>query len=156
AACSGEDSSLVFTPFLTDAGLTLRRHTADLRLSQAAPGAAPSFTTTRVSQFKFGTRGDETSAITSLQQLQVNPLNLPLFQLGTVPFVGDYIDVAGLAFVQKTAGGPWSFNTDPSKVGAQFAVYTSNQDVVPPFDPSTGTVDWTKYTPPRSALNLGN
>ena len=156
SACAGESPSLVFTPFLTDDGLNLRRHTADLRIAQSGPGAAPAFTTTRVSQYKFGTRGDESTDITYLQQLQVNPPNLPLFQLGTVPFLGDYIDVAGLSFVQPTPGGPWTFNTAVSKVGAQFAVWTSNQDVIPPYDPSTGIVDWTQYTPPRSALNAGN
>ena len=29
-----------------------------------------------------------------LEQLQVNPPNLPMFKLGTVPFIGDYIDLA--------------------------------------------------------------
>ncbi|MEO8432974.1 MAG: kelch repeat-containing protein [Acidobacteriota bacterium] len=156
AVCSGESPSLVFTPFLTDAGLTLRRHTADLRFAQSAPGASPSFTSTRLSRYNFGTRGDETSELTFLQQLQVNPPNLPMFQLGTVPFVGDYIDVAGLSFVQNPATGAWGFNTAPAKAGAQFAVWTSNQDVVPPVDPATQTADWSLYTPPRSALNAGN
>jgi hypothetical protein len=35
-----------------------------------------------------GTRG--ASAV--LEQLQVNPPNLPMFKLGTVPFIGDYIN----------------------------------------------------------------
>src|SRR5206468_10672475 len=39
--------------------------------------------------------------------------------------------------------------------GTQFAAWTSNQDVVPPYDPVSNTVDWTLYTPPKSALNVG-
>ncbi len=156
APCAGEDPSLVFLPFVTDAGLTLRRHTADLRFAQGAPGPAPSFTSTRLSQYSFGTRGDETSELTFLQQLQVNPPNLPMFQHGAIPFFGDYIDVAGVAFLQDGSTGTWNFNTSPSKAGAQFAVWTSNQDVIPPVDPVTHTVDWSQYTPPRSALNAGN
>src|SRR5262249_54306232 len=33
---------------------------------------------------------------------------------------------------------------------------TDNRDVVPPLDPSTGLVDWSKYTPPISNTNAGN
>ena len=160
--CAGETDSAVFTPFIVDTGLTLRRHTLDLRIAQAGPNPT-SFTTRRLSQYNFGTRGDETGVsgpsgpeVPYLQQLQVNPPNFPMFQLGTTPFFGDYIDIAGVQFVQSSPGGPWTFNTAPSKAGTQFAVWTSNQDVIPPYDPVQGRVDWTLYTPPRSALNAGN
>ncbi len=171
APCAGEaqlaspNGAPVFTPFISDTAftaggliypeLTLRRHTLDVRLAQAGPGAAPVFTTQRLSNFKFGTRGDEVVNIGSLQQLQVNPPNLPMFQQGEVPFFADYIDILGVPFVQSSPGGPWSFNSAPTKAGTQFAIWTSNQDVVPPYDASTGTVDWSQYTPPFSAANNG-
>jgi streptogramin lyase len=174
APCAGETQltmpltlagAPVFTPFISDTAftdgvtnyppLTLRRHTLDMRLAQAGPGAAPVFTTKRLSNYKFGTRGDEVGSIGALQQLQVNPPNLPMFGLGTVPFFSDYIDVLGVPFVQTSPGGPWSFNTGNSKSGTQFAIWTSNQDVVPPYNSATGDVDWTQYTPPFSAANNG-
>ena len=131
----------VFTPFLTDAGLTLRRHTIDVRLAEAAPSATPSFTYAEASRYLFGTRGDETGAIQYLQQLQVDPPNLPLFAQGTVPFIGDYIDIVALSFV-PTGNGGWAFNTGDSGNRVFYATWTSNQDVRPPADGN-----WTHYTP---------
>jgi hypothetical protein len=134
------------------------RHTLDVRVAQVAPGA-PAFTYARVSQFRFGTRGDEVVGqqvpgfgeelqvvdgqgnVRLLQQLQVNPPGLPLFRQGTVPFIGDYIDIAGPAFV-PTPGGRWAFATAPTPAPVHYAVWTSNQDVRPPADG-----DWTHYTP---------
>ena len=54
-----------------------------LLIRSQAGQRSPTFTTRRLSEYKFGTRGDETSEITSLQQLQVNPGGLPIFSLGT-------------------------------------------------------------------------
>ena len=155
----------VFTPFIDDALLTQRRHTIDVRVAQASPGLAPAFTSARVSNFLFGGRGDEapgqqvqgftgsiqvadSNGLLRAQQLQFNPPNLPLFAHGTIPFIGDYIDIAGPAFVAK-AGGGWAFNTAPTTAATHYAVWTSNQDVRPPPDG-----DWTKYTPP-SGLPTG-
>ncbi len=168
------DGSPVFTPFIVDTafqvtpgpiypGLTVRRHTLDVRLAQAGPGASPVFTTKRLSQYKFGTTGRRDlrhrsptgPTVPYLQQLEFNPPNLPIFQLGEAPFFSDYLDIAGVTFVQPSPGGPWTFNTEPSKAGTQFASWTSNQDVVPPYDAARGVVDWTLYTPPRSAANTG-
>jgi hypothetical protein len=131
------------TPFVTDSGLTEMRHTIEVRVAQAVPAAnAPlNFTTARVSQYKFGVPSDDTGVNTELEQLQINPPNLPLFQQGTVPFIGDYIDIAGLSMV-KPAGAPWKFNTDVTPAPQHIATYTSNQDVRPPLDG-----DWTHYTP---------
>jgi Galactose oxidase, central domain len=143
----------IFNPILSDAGLTLRRHTIDVRVAEADPAAAPVFLSAPVSQYKFGTEGGPGD--TDLLQLQVDPPNLPMFQLGHVPFFGDYIDITGQMFV-KNASGNWTFNTASSAGTIQYASWTTNQDVVPPYDPTTNTIDWTKYTPPISALNLGD
>jgi len=139
----------VFTPFLTDANLTQRRHTLDLVVAQADTNKSPlAFTTARVSRYKFGLRNDGTDTIGPdgfpiLQQLQEDPPNLPLFEQGQDPFMGDYVDIAGLAFVPTDSSGKnWAFNTSPSSLPVVYATWTSNQDVVPPADG-----DWTHYTP---------
>src|SRR6266850_3906815 len=168
---SGDDpDSDIFTPFLTDFSLANqinpvllnRRHTVEVRVAQAAqtlpgnPSANPIFSFAQVSQYKFGIRGDETSGVTPpLQQLQVNPLGLPLFQQGCCPFAGDYIDIAGLNFLPPSATGTlgvlaasssWKFNTAPLQNSVHIATYTSNQDVRPPADGN-----WQNYTPAGTA-----
>ena len=142
----------VFTPLLDDTGLLLRRHTLDLRLAQAPAGPALNFTHALVSRYDFGTRGDleditNSNTITAMQQLQFNPPNLPLFQQGSVPFIGDYIDIAGQTFLPPdTPNGSWRFNSTPGGEVVHYAVWTSNQDVRPPAPPFT----WSDFTPPGS------
>jgi hypothetical protein len=151
-----EGADLVFTPVIDDA-LTLdtRRHTVDVRVAQLdlrsrVDFSAPVFTSARVSQYPFGVTGtsgaeDAGGVVTppsTLTQLAFNPPNLPLFAKGTTPFVGDYIDIAGLEFVRDSSGD-WRFNTRPASAPVFHSVWTSNQDVRPPPDG-----DWTSYTPP--------
>ena len=162
----------VFTPFIDDANLSIRRHTIDVRVGQATAGLTPSFSSVPVSNFLFGQRGDETkdlkthrfgdaagtttlqvtdpSTFKALPQLQFNPPNLPIFAKATAAFIGDYIDIAGQTFTIKN--GSWAFNTDPSTSAFHYAVWTSNQDVRPPVPNADGTYDWSKYTPPNSAI----
>jgi hypothetical protein len=160
----------VFTLFIDDDAtiLTQRRHTIDLRVAEALPSASPSFSSASVSQYRMGLfapdgaghyyddEGNETSPDPpdKLQQLQVNPPNLPMFSLGTLPFLGDYIDIAGPTFV-ALSNGNWAFNTSPSSAPVFYATWTDNRDVVPPMDAS-GLVDWTRYTPPVSETNAGD
>src|SRR5262249_11509028 len=85
----------VYTLNLDDATLTTRRHTVDLRVSEAIPGAALAFSSSTVSQYRFGLRslddfGAPINLPTGLDQLQTNVPNLPLFLQGTLPFFGDY------------------------------------------------------------------
>jgi hypothetical protein len=151
-----EGADVVFTPVIDDA-LTIdsRRHTIDVRvaqldLRQPVDFSAPVFTSARVSQYPFGitsTSGAEDAggvltAPATLTQLAFNPPNLPLFAKGTTPFVGDYVDIAGLEFVRDPSGN-WRFNTEPASAPVFHSVWTSNQDVRPPPDG-----DWTSYTPP--------
>jgi hypothetical protein len=160
----------VFTLFIDDDAtiLTQRRHTIDLRVAEAFPSASPSFSSTSVSQYRMGLfapdengiyRDDENEPLSAqppdhLQQLQVNVPNLPMFSLGTLPFLGDYIDLAGVDY-RPLGNGDWAFNTSPTAAPVFYATWTDNRDVVPPVDPATGLVDWTKYTPPVSATNNG-
>lgn len=146
----------VFNPFVTDGPLTptttltVRRHTIDMEGAQASPLPAgnvtvPGFTSFRISRYQFGINPfDSTSTV---DQLQLNTPNLPLFVQGTQPFIGDYIDVAGAPpFV--FSNGKWNFNTAASSNPVFHAVWTDNRDVRPPTDGN-----WTSYTPPFSASN---
>jgi len=144
----------VFGPFITDAGLTQRRHTIDVVAAEAIGGLHPQFTVARVSRYKVGTRPGSKV----IEQLQVNPPGLPLFKGGTAAYIGDYIDVAGQTFVPS--GSSWVFNTAPSippgrsapaSPAPRIVAWTSNQDVRPPKDG-----DWTHYTPvAKSATDTG-
>ncbi len=155
----------VFTDLIADiAPPLLRRHTIDVRAVQADisstnPAANGTLTfkpSVRVSQYVFGNR-PTSSEIQPLeadsnlpQQLQVNPPNLPLFKQGTVPFIGDYIDVAAAMFaktaVTQANPGGWMFNTAPSDSVVFHATWTDDRDVRPP---PTGYA-WTNYTPADS------
>jgi hypothetical protein len=146
----------VYTFTIADATppLSVRRHTIDLRVASRRPSDA-GFTATAVTQYKYGLRVDslgdfvdETGAPAGsralpppLTQIQTNPPNLPLFAQGTIPFLGDYVDIAGPAFVSDGAGH-WIFNTAPVAAPIFYATWTDNRDVIPPADG-----DWTHYTP---------
>jgi alpha-tubulin suppressor-like RCC1 family protein/uncharacterized protein YjbI with pentapeptide repeats len=153
----------VFNAFVDDGNLTMVRHTVDVRVASADPSDAPAFTPAPLSKFPFGTRGDEAylkdasgnlmvpgfgadlqvvagNEIQLLQQLKVNPPNLPMFKGGTKPFFGDYIDVQGPAFVKKA--GKWVFNNDFNPSPVFHAVWTSNEDVKAPPDGK-----WDLYAP---------
>ena len=166
----GERTGLDWTTGeLDDSLMTQKRHTIDVRMAIADASATPVFTSAPLSRMPFGERGDELDlhpggvapgfngpievvdldasprpALRRLQDLQVNPPNLPMFKNGTTAFIGDYIDVQGPMFVRTASG--WAFNTQPTSAPVFHAVWTSNQDVVPPLGG-----DWTKYTPPARA-----
>jgi hypothetical protein len=137
----------VFTDFIMDAAPSgfsplQRRHTIDIRASQASasgPGPLSFNPSERVSQYIFGSRPGSTV----IEQLQVNPPNLPMFAIGTKAFIGDYIDVGASTFVPTATGG-WAFNTAPSNAVVFHATWTDNRNVRPPLG---APPDWSKYTP---------
>jgi len=131
----------VFTLGIDDATLTTRRHTVDLRVGRALAGATPTFTTATVSQYRFGLTATDTGLPTGLTQMEVNAPNLPLFSQGTLPFLGDYIDVAAQLFKANGSGG-WTFDTSASSPLVAYASWTDNRDVKPPLDGN-----WANYTP---------
>ncbi len=128
------------------------RHTVDIRAAQALPASPLSFNpSVLVSQYTYGTPAPNPSTDTDLpndpdriQQLDFDAPNLPLFQQGTVPFVGDYIDVAGPTFVPdpNSSTGQWRFNNLPNDPDHTHVVWTDNRNVVQPADGN-----WTNYTP---------
>jgi hypothetical protein len=138
----------VFTPFVDDSTLTVRRHTMDVQGAQADPAPAgqlsmPSFNTFRISKYFVGFD----PATNEAEQLTYNPPDLPLFVKGTEPFMGDYIDLAGdPPFLLQ--GGQWQFNTSNANPQVFHATWTDNRDVV---QPPNG--DWTQYVPPYSPSN---
>src|SRR5579864_3088865 len=138
----------VFTPFVDDSTLSVRRHTMDVQGAQAdLPPAGqlsiPSFNTFRISKYFVGFD----PATNQAEQLTYNPPDLPLFVKGTEPFMGDYIDLAGdPPFILQ--GGQWQFNTSNTNPQVFHATWTDNRDVV---QPPNG--DWTQYVPPYSTSN---
>lgn len=138
----------VFTAFIDDGTLTVRRHTMDVQGALADPPPAggvtmPSFNTFRISKYFVGYDPGSNQA----EQLTVNPPDLPIFVKGTAAFMGDYIDLAGAPpfLIQN---GTWQFNTSNSNPQVFHAVWTDNRDVV---EPPNG--DWSQYTPPYSLSN---
>ena len=145
-------STFVFNSFVSDAAppLTTRRHTIDLQGAQASPlppGSlgAPGFSTFRISRYLFGINPFDNA--NQAEQLQVDAPDLPMFEQGTVPFFGDYIDIAAAPpFLFQN--GKWVFNTNSSNLPVFHAVWTDNRDVVPPSDGN-----WMHYVPPFSTSN---
>lgn len=132
------DEAEVFTNYLMDAAPPpfthlSRRHTIDVRAAQANAGIMPTFVSTRISRYTFGSRPSSPvcaalGKVSCVEQMQFNPPNFPMFRLGTVPFFGDYIDITGYASKTSTV---------------HHIVWTDNRDVRPPADGN-----WAKYTPP--------
>jgi hypothetical protein len=146
-----DDQSRVFGTYIDEANIRLasnpKRHTLDVRVSQAlVPNDIPDFApSAKVSQYLRGSRpGSRT-----IEQLQFNAPNLPLYAQGTTPFVGDYLDLAGQTFVLD-ASGKWAFNTASTGPGVQYAFWTDNRDVRPPSDGN-----WAHYTPPTATSLQG-
>jgi hypothetical protein len=122
------------------------RQTLDVRAAQALPGNPPAFfPSVQVTEYPYGSvppNGGAISPTSLIQQLQVDPPNLPMFQSGTLPFFGDYIDVAGPTFI-PLENGTWRFNNLATDSDFTHVVWTDNRDVVPPADGN-----WANYTPP--------
>lgn len=132
----------IYSRFISDAdSFNGKRQTIDIRASVGTLGAAPSFApSVRVSDYLVGSRGDGAP----IEQLQVNPPNLPMFKLGTVPFIGDYIDLTAAPAFVPTSGGGWAFNSAATAEFPLFhAAWTDNRDVRPPLDGN-----WQNYAPP--------
>jgi len=142
----------VFTPYIDDSGLTLRRHTLDLRVLEL--GIFPTITlgpSVLVSQYEFGCCVNPESP--DIEQFKFNVPNLPLFDQGQEAFLGDYIDIVpSPAFVPD--GSSWKYNFMPSVNPLFHATWTDNRDVVPP--PPGGS--WENYTAPvvAGALSVEN
>ncbi len=143
------------------------RETIDVRIAQADPGASHFEPSRQVSRYLWAFATDESGTLLRDDygypipiQVQYNPPNYPLFKGGTVPFIGDYIDIAPAPMFIKD-GDSWRFNTGEqlaeSTLSADpFVFYVSwadNRDVRPPIAPAEVPPDpvfnpWTWYVPP--------
>ncbi|MBE0713962.1 MAG: exo-alpha-sialidase, partial [Candidatus Aminicenantes bacterium] len=170
------DQTKLFTPWIDDANIPLTdpgyRHTIDVRVAQADPGADPVFgTSKRVSRYLYVFDTDASgNPITkdvggtlyyAVKQAQWNPPNLPMFQDGNVPFHGDWVDLAPSPAFLPDGNGGWRFNTGMDGVDAaalngprpQFPnvhfTWTDNRDVRWPLKNGKPDLwgDWTQYTP---------
>ena len=150
-----------FTNFVADPAApylpSVWRQTVDIRAAQAPPGLIPKFQPSiLVSQYALGQPGPAGDPLTNpnlpsnpqnIQQLEFDAPNLPLFLKGTVPFVGDYIDVSGPTFVPVRTGSTqtWRFNNLAGDPDHTHVVWTDNRNVVQPADGN-----WKNFTPVAS------
>ena len=146
-----DDVSAIFRKWIDEQSAVFyanKRHTVDVRAAMGTPGETPVFApSVRVSEYLMGSRPG--TGPRPVEQLQFNPPNLKLFMLGTVPFLGDYIDIApSPSFVPAAAGG-WTYNTAPSSSPLFHVAWTDNRDIVPPANG-----DWTSYTPPGATAGV--
>jgi hypothetical protein len=146
-----DDVSGHYDPFIKE--IYPIRHTMDVRGAQAPLNpngtlvwnnygimqeALPPSTVPRISRYLVGDYQDQFGD-GNLRQLQFNRPNLKLYAGGTRPFIGDFIDVAGLAFLAQQNGvtTTWFPNFgDPALVSAAdttaartfYAFWTDNRD----------------------------
>jgi uncharacterized delta-60 repeat protein len=133
------------------------RQTIDVRAAEGLPGLLPVFgRSDQVSRYLHYLALDEDGEPIEQDgyflayQAEYNPPNFPLFQLGTRPFHGDYIDLAAAPLIlpPPVAGGAWAYNTEFGHPVTFHSAWADNRDVRPPADNWWG--DWTNYTPPNS------
>lgn len=132
------DASGLFGPFVEERSVIQglsppppRRHTGDVNGAQAALGPNPAFTPYPVSQYIFGLPVLPVRQ-TEKVQLQHNPVNVRMFKKMSVPFVGDYLDVATTLFTPANpvqAPGAWVANTGQLGDTPALAAWTDNRNV---------------------------
>ncbi len=141
-----EDVSNLFGPYVDEfpilnAPPPKLRHTIDARIAEASPGVQPHFASVQLSEYAAGI----IDGADFPQQLQFNPPNLPIFRRGTVPFLGDYLDLITAGTIRSGPDGTWEFNLEGNGTPSGHAVWTDNRDVRP-----TLAGDLARYTPPDS------
>ncbi|MDA1370360.1 MAG: hypothetical protein O2971_06315 [Proteobacteria bacterium] len=156
-----QDRSEIFERYIADVPTDppTYRHTVDVRAAMALPEAQPTFVadysilnqgTTQLSRYFNLMLQYDANTQPQREQLQFNPLNQPLFKGGTVPFIGDYIDVAASPAFIPNSDGSWSYNTSSDDSPVFHAAWSDNRDVRGPPDG-----DWTKYVPPQNDYSSG-
>lgn len=134
-----DDFSKHFDYYINDVS-NQPRHTTDIRVAQADASKNPFFgESTRVSRYLHAITKD------GIKQIRFNPPNYPLFELGTKPFHGDYIDISPSPMFLPEHKWRWTCNTSSSQSLVFHVAWTDNRDVKPPADG-----DWKNYTPPDS------
>jgi uncharacterized protein YjbI with pentapeptide repeats len=136
------DASGAFTEFMDEVNPI--RHTIDVFMAEGTPGETPVFSqSVQVSRYLWALK-DLGGGQYAAEQVQYNPPNYTLFKGGTIPFHGDYVDLAPApAFVFDN--GHWRYNTLSTDIPLFHIAWTDNRDVRPPADNN-----WTNYAPPTS------
>jgi Tol biopolymer transport system component/DNA-binding beta-propeller fold protein YncE len=138
------DASGRFDEFIDD--IYLVRHTVDVFMAEAKVRENPNFkAAVQVSRYLWALK-DLGAGKYAAEQVQYNPVNYPLFKGGTVPFIGDYIDVVPAPPFLLRKNGRWRYDTKKKDIPLFHIAWTDNRDVRPPQDN-----DWTKYNPPTSS-----
>lgn len=136
------------------------RHTVDVRVARIDPvnlDNASSFIhpSKQASRYRYKLIGWDENTVT-LEKLEHAYTGLTMFQKGTVPFGGDYIDLTAAPVFLPTPDGEWKYNTDtvdpmdPSKplVTAFHLAWQDTRDVKLPIDDLWP--DWSLYRAPMS------
>jgi hypothetical protein len=148
------------TKFIEDEYLT-HRHTIDVRAAEGTPGVPPSFSPSiQLSRYLYVLDLDangkpiEENGYYKVIQAESNHINYPLFQLGTVPFHGDYLEITPSSRIlpPAIAFGCWAYNISPLEPINFHTAWTDNRDVRPPNGDIWG--DWTIYNAPNSTQDL--
>ena len=133
------------------------RHTIDVRAAEGRPGVPPVFSPSiQLSRYlhvlDLDANGNpiEEGGYNQVIQAEFNHINYPLFQLGTVPFHGDYLEVTPSVRIlpPAVAFGKWIYNINPFEPTSFHTAWTDNRDVRPPNGDSWG--DWVSYNAPGS------
>jgi uncharacterized protein YjbI with pentapeptide repeats len=155
------------------------RHTMDVRGAQATlqqdgslswttygilQDSRPGASAPRISRYLTGDYVGETNPLLAPKQLQWNRSNLKLYAGGTLPFIGDYIDLAGLAYLAQRNGQITSWvpndgsNPSLATTAAQtfYAFWTDHRDAkvgagTPEPDSDTAQGPPLLYTAPGTA-----
>ncbi len=107
----------------------------------------------RVSQYLTGDPTPGSVQGSGPRQLQFNRGGLLLYGGGTIPFLGDYVDVAPIPFVRNAATGKWVFNGKDNAAQASLqtfqAAWTDNRDANV-GKATTGANGQLNYSPPTT------
>jgi hypothetical protein len=135
-----------------------RRHTVDVRASESVPGPTLAFLPSiPVSRYLYYIELDANGEPVTeggevvVHQGEANFINLNLFELGTKPFHGDYIEISSSPQIlppPASVSQRWAFNTGAAEPTTSQVVWTDNRNVFPPGGNLWG--DWTSYNPPAS------
>lgn len=156
-----EDEALDSSPFIGDS-VGEERHTIDIRVAEGRPGVPPSFgPSVQLSRYLYVLDLDssgnpiEEDGYYRVIKAESNPINYPLFQMGTVPFHGDYIEITPSIKIlpPAIAFGFWIYNINPLEPTLFHAAWTDNRDVRPPNGNMWG--DWVNYSAPNSIQDDG-
>lgn len=95
------------------------RHTIDVRAAKIDPVALTNTASfihpsKQVSRYLYKLEEWADNGELELKQVQYFFSGLEMFQKGTVPFLGDYIDIAPAPVFVPAAGGGWQYNPDPA------------------------------------------